>query len=98
MELKISNVKNKSGNQLNPFIRNDASVADKQEAPLEKVEITSGVELHRRGKRYDIVIGGESLSVTEQEAAFIYANPESVYEIVLDKTRRFHFNASEDKI
>ncbi len=109
MELKVSRVKSKSKNDIHvlPVDSNEniMSYADRDignltdsDLTLERYSISADVDLCRHENNYYISIDNELLSITEQEAVVIYEHPEKVYDIVLDKTRKFHFSSSEDNI
>lgn len=108
MELKVSRLKNKDKNDRHVVPVDNKNIISHvntntrevriSDALLERYSISSGIDLCRHENNYYISIDNELLSITEQEAVVIYEHPEKVYDIVLDKTRKFHFSSSEDNI
>lgn len=65
---------------------------------MERYSVTSDIALCRQRDHYYILIDNRLLSITAQEAVAIYEHPENVYDIIIDRTRKFHFSASEDNL
>lgn len=109
MELKVSRVKSKSKNDnhvlsvdnnenIMPYTDGDIGNLTGSDLPLERYSVSADIDLCRQKDNYYIAIDNKLLSITEQEAVAIYEHPENVYDIILDKTRKFHFSASEDNL
>lgn len=109
MELKVSRVKSKSKNNnhvlsvdnnetIMSYVDGDIGNLTGSDSPLERYSISADIDLCRQKDNYYISIENKLLSITEQEAAVLYEHPENVYDIILEKTRKFHFSASEDNL
>ena len=57
----------------------------------------SELSLKRINGRYFIYMEGQLIHIYEEEAGVIMADHSRVYDIVVAKKRKFHFNTAEDR-
>jgi hypothetical protein len=104
MELKVSKITVEEENSANSE-RLKTSAGDKlnvtdekADTPLKTLELENGITLINRGEEYYIAVDGQLLPITEEEACYVYENPENAFDLVIRKKRKFWFNASLDNV
>lgn len=98
MELKISRIKPQEKIKPVTDVQNPAEQEEWKEKPRETVTYPNGISLHRQGDRYFVSVGEQEVMITEEEVMLIAKNHDCAYEIIIDKTRKFWFNASRDDL
>lgn len=62
------------------------------------MDIDESLYLAKTEDGYSIVFKNDdtSLSISTEEAGLIFACPECVYDVIIEKTRKFKFSTAED--
>lgn len=101
MELRISRVRSAGDKPAEGQTTGGAvQAADKSMAdcPRSMVALDNGVSLIKQKERYLMSICEEEIEISADEACMIYDNPDSAFEIVIEKKRKFWFSASADNV
>lgn len=107
MELRISRVK-PSGGKLpdescgvsieSPDGQNKILRKEAEDIPRQTAALDNGVSLIKQGERYFMSIEGEEIEISEDELCRVYEQPDSAFELVIEKKRKFWFSASIDNV